>query len=538
VSVTTEISDKTYYELLQVHPAAPLELVTAAYWRLVGQAQSKRASDPSSEALLHQLTRAYQMLADSALRAQYDSAIGVGEQEPAPTIHRRKQGLLGRALQREGGVTQLDYYEILRVTPEADPGILAEAYATLRGYYLRLVNTGQAKEDLVEALEEAYSVTSDPRRRRIYDDERARWLEQRKLLDQQNTGRSNGHGSLPPLPGLLVSPERAASGKDNVATLPVTLVLSEDVTTAAQTTAEESREAIGLQGASPVESEVKDPEQNQVAPLIEADSAPVKSEDIDIAGGPDNAPTIVEPAEDQVSAEIPQPVVFEEVREQREEAIIESAVDQADPSPVIYDFGEVFEGDDDVDEGADATYLAALDSLVQSAIVYEKSEAGTTPEDVLVEVPEITARPDDSATAVPEPVSSPVAELPEVAERSAYTEEDETEQDVASQGTWDDLAPIKKSNQRSGATLEVVQRSGQGSVHKIERFPIVIGSADECDIVLPGLEPQQARMLFRGGMFVLSSLVGADDPSLKGWMVLQDGEKFELGPYQLRLKAD
>ena len=35
---TTRTSRASIYALLQVHPAAPLELITAVYWRLVGRA--------------------------------------------------------------------------------------------------------------------------------------------------------------------------------------------------------------------------------------------------------------------------------------------------------------------------------------------------------------------------------------------------------------------------------------------------------------------------------------------------------------------
>jgi hypothetical protein len=68
----------------------------------------------------------------------------------------------------------VDYYDILRVVPEAEPSIIAEAYSTLRNYYVRLVNGGYAKADLLDFLEEAYEVTSNAESRRQYDEKRNR----------------------------------------------------------------------------------------------------------------------------------------------------------------------------------------------------------------------------------------------------------------------------------------------------------------------------------------------------------------------------
>src|SRR5439155_10612314 len=66
----------THYQILQVHPAAPLDLITAAYWRLVGQAQTA-VPDKASEVAVYHLTRSYQVLADSHSRAEYDVFLGI-----------------------------------------------------------------------------------------------------------------------------------------------------------------------------------------------------------------------------------------------------------------------------------------------------------------------------------------------------------------------------------------------------------------------------------------------------------------------------
>ena len=163
---------QTSYELLQVHPAAPLDLITAAYWRLAGQAQTRRASDPMAEWALHQLTRAYQVLANPAQRSAYDAGIGVGEQALTPRLPHRRRGWAGRSKLNLRADSSVDYYDILRVVPEAESFIVAEAYATLRNYYIRLVNSGYAQPELLDYLDEAYSVTSDAKRREEYDEKR------------------------------------------------------------------------------------------------------------------------------------------------------------------------------------------------------------------------------------------------------------------------------------------------------------------------------------------------------------------------------
>ena len=79
-----EPAASNYYEILQVHPAAPLDLVTAAYWRLADRLQADRGSDSQAAAALHRLTKAYQTLADPNSRAAYDPSIGLPSQPSYP----------------------------------------------------------------------------------------------------------------------------------------------------------------------------------------------------------------------------------------------------------------------------------------------------------------------------------------------------------------------------------------------------------------------------------------------------------------------
>ena len=60
-------------------------------------------------------------------------------------------------------------------------------------------------------------------------------------------------------------------------------------------------------------------------------------------------------------------------------------------------------------------------------------------------------------------------------------------------------------------------------------------------MVLPGLAAQQARLLHQNGHFILYSLSDEPRTSVHGesvtWAVLQDGDSFEIGPYQLRFDS-
>ena len=171
----------TYYEILQVHPAAPLDLVTAAYWRLADRLQADRGSDSQAAAALHRLTKAYQTLADPNSRAVYDPSIGLPPEPPYPLPARGQRSSGSRGLfgvngpqAPAAGNSAVDYYEVLRVDPRVGPRVLAVAYAVMRDYYLRSVLHGGEPPELMDLFEEAHEVISDTDRRQQYDAARAR----------------------------------------------------------------------------------------------------------------------------------------------------------------------------------------------------------------------------------------------------------------------------------------------------------------------------------------------------------------------------
>lgn len=191
-----------YYQALGVHPAAPLDLITAAYWHRAGEAQNARGSNPDAERALYYLTKAYETLADARSREQYNRAIGIGPQPPVPSLFRRRRGLARLLLLRRGARPLLgvpDHYEVLRVDANADFPVIQQAYELMRNYYLRVVKLGHQPVQLLDALEDAYSVTSSPELRAKYDEKvgAARRNGQRQAVAKEPAAGEKKRGERP-----------------------------------------------------------------------------------------------------------------------------------------------------------------------------------------------------------------------------------------------------------------------------------------------------------------------------------------------------
>ncbi|HXG35560.1 MAG TPA: hypothetical protein VNL15_01175 [Dehalococcoidia bacterium] len=164
--------EATPYEVLQVHPSAPAHLLSAAYWCLVDHSFRQRNGQEKDR--LHRLTEAYQTLANPRSREEYDSRHGVQPAPRAPSIpdarsRRRWLFALRRKRQSTPEDDKLSYYELLRVDPKALPEIIRHARPIVRDYYLAAVARGEVTPQILDRLEEAYSVLSDPVRRAEYD---------------------------------------------------------------------------------------------------------------------------------------------------------------------------------------------------------------------------------------------------------------------------------------------------------------------------------------------------------------------------------
>jgi curved DNA-binding protein CbpA len=97
------------------------------------------------------------------------------------------------------------------------------------------------------------------------------------------------------------------------------------------------------------------------------------------------------------------------------------------------------------------------------------------------------------------------------------------------------------SNSGALARLSILDGPGLGRAFEVDSIPFTLGEDDSCDITLPGLAAQQARLLHRNGQFVLFSLTDDPKTSIHGdsvaWAVLEDGDSFEVGPYVLKFES-
>jgi DnaJ domain len=166
------------YRLLQVHPAAPVELITAVYWRLVGRAQVSSDNDRETEDRMRELSRAFNVLSDPVKRAAYDRSMRLGDLHELPKLPGGSPaGTNGDPAGGSNGRAWVDYYDLLRVDPGAEPPVIEEAYNVMRERYGESIAAGEAPPELLPLLDEAFQTTRNSARRIRYDAERPQYLE-------------------------------------------------------------------------------------------------------------------------------------------------------------------------------------------------------------------------------------------------------------------------------------------------------------------------------------------------------------------------
>jgi len=169
--------EATAYSLLQVHPSAPPELISASYWRLMGRAQVSGKGGHASAAVVRRLNDAYRVLSDPTKRDAYDRSLKLTPftlADKAPAGAHSDSGDAGRAEGSNGIAAETpDYYELLCIDPSAETAVIEGAYEVMRNHYVSMVATGEVSPDALDLLERAYQTTRSPERRRIYDAERA-----------------------------------------------------------------------------------------------------------------------------------------------------------------------------------------------------------------------------------------------------------------------------------------------------------------------------------------------------------------------------
>jgi hypothetical protein len=189
----------TAYEILAVHPAAPAELLSVAYWMTVEEIQTARESGLPLDSALHVVTRAYEKVSKPEVRAGYNLAIGHATESLAtrPLPRTRLPFANGRR-------SHIDHYEVLGLHETAPVELVAEAYQIMRSLYLRLPVPRKRRDHLLRLLEQAHSVIGNERSRARYDERRGAERQPAPLATQrlgQRFGtalRALGRLALPP----------------------------------------------------------------------------------------------------------------------------------------------------------------------------------------------------------------------------------------------------------------------------------------------------------------------------------------------------
>ena len=472
----------THYQILQVHPAAPLDLITAAYWRLVGQAQAA-APDKASEVAVYHLTRSYQVLADPHSRAEYDVFLGLPHEQLPPQVHRRrKQSWVSSLWQAESGSGPtedggVDYYELLRLDPLANPAIIQEAYASMRNCYLRLVELGKVAPALVELLDEAHEVISDPEKRRQYD--RARKKARPSI---------ESNGSLAAKPGF----GRDASAKDR---------------------------------DQPSSSEGTDRGRRKGSPPAGADRNRAKDK-----SGSSKALTVKTPPRTRAGGKA-RPASHQKAKAGTGQSRTTAKAHGLDKA------SEALAGDNgrsswgsvgDVGDSPGATLRTVQSLAAGSASALAKGGKKSI----------------DAVRKASELLRNILLDVEPQTENGLSPEEEEALLERLSQmpetTSSGDVQP-RTIPKGPLARLTLIVGPGLGREFEVEAVPFTLGDDPGCDVALPGLAPQQARLLHQNGHFILYSLSDEPGTSIHGesvnWAVLQNGDSFEIGPYQMRFHS-
>jgi curved DNA-binding protein CbpA len=174
-SMHEKVDERDLYQVLQVDPMASREIIAEAYWVLVRKTQALRTQDQTAGEVLQQLNVAYATLANPDLRLRYSRTLPLDRQQTPNSVpedgqHKRRplrQRFLGRRHLPGGG--RRNAYQILQVDPRAEPPIIAAAYAWLRQQCMEGIWNGEAGQEALNELTEAFSVLADPEQRASYD---------------------------------------------------------------------------------------------------------------------------------------------------------------------------------------------------------------------------------------------------------------------------------------------------------------------------------------------------------------------------------
>jgi len=167
---------------LAVHPSAPQELISVAYWKTVEEIQSAREEGSPLGKALHVVTRAYENVSRPEVRAGYNLSIGHAT-EPLTTrpLPRRRWPFTGHTQQEDTA-----YYEVMGLHETAPVELVSEAHHIMRSLYLRLPMNDKRRAYLLKLLEQAHSTI-------VHERSRARYDERRREAARRRAERETSH---------------------------------------------------------------------------------------------------------------------------------------------------------------------------------------------------------------------------------------------------------------------------------------------------------------------------------------------------------
>ena len=213
------------YRTLQLHAAAPRDLVEKAYWLLASAVHSSSVSGSR----IQELNAAYGMLVDEAARRSYDEEHGV--RALAHSVDPSRSPRLRLFSAKKPGVDYDDYYHVLRIDREADSRIIQLAY----DFWTHGLQGARADR---ERIEEAHRTLSNPQLRAQYDARRAApaapQIEKitEKVHGQIQNARHNGNATAQTVPAHLAKDPRTAPSVETAPTREVAAAASPAVSPA------------------------------------------------------------------------------------------------------------------------------------------------------------------------------------------------------------------------------------------------------------------------------------------------------------------
>ncbi|MGD0765947.1 MAG: hypothetical protein ABR978_06535, partial [Dehalococcoidia bacterium] len=193
-----------YYQLLQLDPDAPHELVVEAYWYLTAKVRAEDATWESAQQRLYALNAAYAVIGLPERRAAFDTSFKrlverrrareaqikaerLEAARPTPFLER----FFGKPPDDSPDPGPPDYYELLGVDPGADLELVARAHTILQARSAKGATATLSEHRAY--LEEAYFVLIDGERRAAYDLQR-----QKATTEQAVPPATAGNAAIKP----------------------------------------------------------------------------------------------------------------------------------------------------------------------------------------------------------------------------------------------------------------------------------------------------------------------------------------------------